>query len=74
MFALVAAHRLGRLKGFETVQSQPAQNPRDGGRRKARLLGDPGTGEALTAENRDALDQPSGRRIMQAMGTRTAVP
>ena len=57
MLAFVTAHRLCRLKGFEVVQAQASQDTRDGCPRKACLLGDPCSGEALTAQDLDALDQ-----------------
>src|ERR1700732_5114486 len=49
MRSLVAPHRRGRLEGAEAVQAQPLQDPADGCRRDAGLLGNRLAGQALEA-------------------------
>ena len=60
--ALIAAHRLGRLQVAYPVQSQPAQDAADGGRRHADLGRDLLAGVALAAQNLD--DRACGRRCL----------
>lgn len=54
MFALIAAHRLGRFQGLEPVQAQPLEDTADGRRRDARCDGNCLAGQALTAQGFDA--------------------
>ena len=55
MFALVAAHRFGRLQVSEPRQPGAPQHPADGGRRDADLHGDVLAGQPLAAQGDDAL-------------------
>src|SRR6202047_1882841 len=46
MLSLIAPHRRGRLEGAEAVQAQPLEDPADGCRRDAGLLGNRLAGQA----------------------------
>ena len=67
VLAFITPYRFGRLQGTELVQSQPTQNPADGGWRDAGLGGDLLAGPALPAQPFDLLDYRLGRRLAQPM-------
>src|SRR6202035_4594229 len=56
MRSLVASRRRGRLEGAEAVQAHPLQDPADGCRRDAGLLGNRLAGQALEPQLADPGD------------------
>ena len=73
MFASVAAHRLGRLQGFELVQPEARQDAANGGRRDRHRDGDLPAGPALAPERLDPFDDGRRGRSMQAVRAGTAI-
>jgi hypothetical protein len=73
LLALIAAHRGGRLKRIDPVQSQPLEDTADGGRRDAELGGDLLSGVARSAQYPDLLDNSLWRGLSQPMRSRAAV-
>src|SRR3954447_8426074 len=68
--ALITPDRFGRLQRAELVQSEPTQNPADGGWRDGGLGGDLLAGPALTAQPFDLLNYGLGRGPPQPMRPR----
>jgi hypothetical protein len=73
MFALVAAHRLGRFQHFELVQAKPFEDTAYRDRRDADLGRDRLAGHPLTAQSFDPFDHRLRCWPIEPMRPRTAV-
>src|SRR5262249_59765561 len=69
VFALVAAWRLGRFQGAQSIEPQAPQDATDGGCRDAGVDGDRLAGQTLAAQRLDPDDDGLGRRLTQPMGS-----
>lgn len=71
--ALVAAHRLGRRQVARPVETEPAENPAEGGGRDALLRGDALARPSHTAQRSDPVHLRRRRRPMEPVWPRGAI-